>query len=94
MTFARIFSFSMFPIRLATYIGFSISGISFVLGIVLVIRRILGLVAPGWTSTIVLILFLFGLNFAFLGILGEYIGKIFLETKQRPKYIIGRIIKK
>ena len=93
ITFARIFSFSMFPIRLATYVGFSISGVSFLLGIVLIVRRFMGLVAPGWTSIIVLILFLFGLNFAFLGILGEYIGKIFLETKQRPKYIIGSIIK-
>lgn len=94
ITFARIFSFSMFPIRLATYVGFSISGVSFILGTILIIRRFLGLIAPGWTSTIVLILFLFGLNFAFLGILGEYIGKIFLETKQRPKYIIGSLIKK
>ncbi|MFZ4796172.1 MAG: glycosyltransferase family 2 protein [Bacteroidia bacterium] len=94
MTFARIFSFSMFPIRMATYLGFGISGISFILGVVFIIRRILGMVAPGWTSIIVLILFLFGLNFAFMGVLGEYIGKIFLETKQRPKYIIGNILKK
>ena len=41
---------------------------------------------------IVMILFLFGLNFAFLGILGEYIGRIFLETKQRPNYIIEQVI--
>jgi dolichol-phosphate mannosyltransferase len=94
MTFARIFSFSMFPIRMATYIGFGISGISLFIGVGLIIRRILGMVAPGWTSIIVLILFLFGLNFAFMGVLGEYIGKIFLETKQRPKYIIGNILKK
>jgi dolichol-phosphate mannosyltransferase len=94
MTFARIFSFSMFHIRMATYIGFGISGISLFIGVGLIIRRILGMVAPGWTSIIVLILFLFGLNFAFMGVLGEYIGKIFLETKQRPKYIIGNILKK
>jgi len=94
LTASRIFSFSMFPIRIATYIGFSISLISFVYGIVLIIKRLLGNVSVGWTSTIVLILFLFGLNFAFLGILGEYVGKIFLETKQRPKYLIGKIIKK
>ncbi|MDR2010389.1 MAG: glycosyltransferase [Bacteroidales bacterium] len=92
-TFARIFSFSMFPIRLATYTGFGISLISFIFGIFLIVRRVFGLVAPGWTSIIVLILFLFGLNFAFLGIIGEYIGKIFLETKQRPKYIISEKIK-
>lgn len=94
ITFTRIFSFSMLPIRLATYTGFAISGVSFIIGIILILKRLYGIIAPGWTSTIVLILFLFGLNFAFLGILGEYIGKIFLETKKRPKYIIGSILKK
>lgn len=93
LTFARIFSFSLFPIRLATYTGFTITLLSFIVGIVLIIRRFMGLVAPGWTSIIVLILFLFGLNFAFLGIIGEYLGKIFLETKQRPKFIISKIVK-
>ena len=88
LSFSRIFSFSMFPIRLATFTGVSVSIISFVFGVIFIIRRIMGLVAPGWTSIVVLILFLFGINFAFLGILGEYIGRIFMETKQRPKYII------
>ena len=93
LTFARIFSFSLFPIRLATYTGFTITLLSFIVGIVLIIRRFMGLVAPGWTSIIVLILFLFGLNFAFLGIIGEYLGKIFLETKQRPKFIVSKIVR-
>ena len=93
VTFSRIFSFSLFPIRLATYFGFCISVISFIYGIILIIKRLSGLVSPGWTSIVVLILSLFGLNFAFLGILGEYIGKIFLETKHRPKYIINNIIR-
>lgn len=93
LTFARIFSFSLFPIRLATYTGFAVTLFSFIIGVILIIRRLMGLVAPGWTSIIVLILFLFGLNFAFLGIIGEYLGKIFLETKQRPKYIISKIIR-
>lgn len=91
LTFARIFSFSMFPIRLAIYTGLIVSFCSFVLGIILIIHKLNGGVAHGWTSTVVLVLFLFGINFLFLGILGEYIGKIFLETKQRPKYIIGEI---
>lgn len=93
LTFARIFSFSLFPIRLATYTGFATTLISFIVGIILIIRRLMGIVAPGWTSITVLILFLFGLNFAFLGIIGEYLGKIFLETKQRPKFIISKIVK-
>lgn len=90
LTFARVFSFSMLPIRIVTATGFSISIISFLIGLTLIIRYMLGIVAPGWTSMVVLMLFLFGLTFAFLGILGEYIGKIFLETKQRPKYVISK----
>ena len=91
LTFARIFSFSMFPIRVVTYLGMLMSVISFLVGIALIFYKLFGNVVTGWTSTIVLILFLFGLNFAFLGVLGEYIGKVFLETKQRPNYIIEKI---
>jgi dolichol-phosphate mannosyltransferase len=93
LTFDRIFSFSMFPIRAAIYTGLTISAISFVLAIVFIVRYYLGKVAPGWTSNIVLTLFLFGMNFVFLGIIGEYLGRIFLESKQRPKYIIKKILK-
>jgi len=91
LTLARLFSFSMFPIRLATYSGLIISALSFVVIIFLVIRRFTGDPYPGWTSVMVLILFLFGLNFAFLGIIGEYLGKIFIETKQRPSYVVSTV---
>lgn len=91
LTFARIFSYSMFPIRVVTYLGMLMSLISFLVGIALIFYKLFGNVVTGWTSTIVLMLFLFGLNFAFLGVLGEYIGKVFLETKQRPNYIIEKI---
>lgn len=91
LTFARIFSFSMFPIRVVTYLGMLMSLISFIVGIALIFYKIFGNVVTGWTSTIVLMLFLFGLNFAFLGVLGEYLGKVFLETKKRPNYIIEKI---
>ena len=60
LTADRIFSFSMFPIRAAILAGTLISALSFLAGIVLISRRMLGLVAPGWTSMIVLTLFLFG----------------------------------
>lgn len=93
LTLDRIFSFSMFPIRAAIYSGLLISVLSFLFGLFLIIRYIYGNVAPGWTSIIVLILFLFGLNFLFLGIIGEYLGKNFMESKQRPKYIIKKILK-
>jgi len=93
LTLDRIFSFSMFPIRAAIFTGLVVSALSFVFAIILVIRYFTGNVAPGWTSTIVLVLFLFGLNFIFLGIIGEYLGRIFLESKRRPKYIIKKILK-
>ncbi len=93
LSFDRIFSFSMFPIRAAIYTGLAVSVISFILGIVLIFRYFLGSVAPGWTSIIVLVLFLFGLNFIFLGIIGEYLGRIFLESKQRPKYTVKKVLK-
>lgn len=88
----RIFSFSMFPIRASIYSGLCVSLVSFILGIIFIIRRFLLLTAPGWTSIVVLILFLFGLNFIFLGVIGEYLGRIFLETKQRPKYIVRKCV--
>ncbi|MDD4236685.1 MAG: glycosyltransferase family 2 protein [Bacteroidales bacterium] len=93
LTMDRIFSFSMFPIRAAIYTGLSISVLSFIAGIVLIVRYFLGSVAPGWTSMIVLLLFLFGINFLFLGIIGEYLGRIFLESKHRPKYIVKKVLK-
>lgn len=93
LTLDRIFSFSMFPIRAAIYSGLIISVVSFLMGLFLIVRYLLGSVAPGWTSIIVLILFLFGLNFLFLGIIGEYLGRIFLESKQRPKYIVKKVLK-
>lgn len=92
LTFARIFSFSMFPIRMVTYMGAFLCIGSMVAAFALVIYKLVGNVVTGWTSMMVLMLFLFGLNFAFLGILGEYIGRIFLETKQRPKFMIGEIV--
>lgn len=92
LTFARIFSFSMFPIRMVTYLGALLCIGSMIAALGLIIYKLVGNVVTGWTSMMVLILFLFGLNFAFLGILGEYIGRIFLEAKQRPNYIIEQVL--
>lgn len=92
LTFARIFSFSMFPIRIVTYLGALLCVGSMMAALALIIYKLVGNVVAGWTSMMVLMLFLFGLNFAFLGVLGEYIGRIFLETKQRPKFMIDEII--
>jgi dolichol-phosphate mannosyltransferase len=92
LTFARIFSFSMFPIRIVAYLGALLCVGSMMAALALIIYKLVGNVVAGWTSMMVLMLFLFGLNFAFLGVLGEYIGRIFLETKQRPKFMIDEIV--
>ena len=92
LTFARIFSFSMFPIRMVTYMGALLCVGAMLAALGLIIYKLAGNVLAGWTSMMVLMLFLFGLNFAFLGVLGEYIGRIFLETKQRPNYIIEQVL--
>ena len=91
LTFARIFSFSMFPIRMVTYMGAFLCVGAMLAALGLIIYKLAGNVLTGWTSMMVLMLFLFGLNFAFLGVLGEYIGRIFLETKQRPNFIIEEV---
>ncbi|MBU0490156.1 MAG: glycosyltransferase family 2 protein [Bacteroidetes bacterium] len=92
LTMDRIFSFSMFPIRAAIYTGLLISAVSFIIGVILILRHFFGNVAPGWTSIVVLVLFLFGVNFIFMGIIGEYLGRVFLESKKRPKYVIKKIL--
>lgn len=93
LTLARLLSFSMLPLRFTTYTGLGLALMSFLLAIFWIIRKLIMGAPTGWTSLIVVTLFLFGLNFAFLGILGEYIGKVFVEVKRRPKYVVDRIEK-
>ena len=82
-------SFSTVPLRIWTYIGATISMFSLFFSIFLVIKTLIfGRDIPGYTSLITSILFLGGLQLAGLGILGEYIGRIYGEVKQRPIYII------
>ncbi len=84
-----IFSFSTFPLKIWTYIGVIISLISFLYGSFLIIRTLLyGSDVPGYASLMTVILFLGGIQLISLGIIGEYIGRIYRETKHRPLYVI------
>lgn len=84
-----ILSFTAVPLQIWTYIGAVISLISFLYGSFLVVRTIFfGVDVPGFASIMVCILFLGGVQLLSMGILGEYIGRIYHETKQRPLYII------
>lgn len=85
-----ITSLSTKPIRLITAIGFIIALISFVGIIWSVVTFALGHSVAGWASLISVICFLGGIQLLSLGVIGEYIGKIYLETKQRPRFIIEK----
>ena len=85
-----IFSFSILPLRLATYTGFAASGIA-ILGIIIVLLdqffSVPGLV-KGWSSTVIIVLFIGGVQLICIGIIGEYVGRIYGESKRRPLYIV------
>lgn len=87
-----ILALSKAPLRLAMYFGFFASAISFALLVYFVLERLFGPgnLARGWASTIVVILFLGGVQLMCLGVIGEFIGRIYDEVKQRPLYIVGR----
>lgn len=90
-----ITSFSLVPLRVVSLLGIIISLISSILGVYGIIMAIFSdSIVPGWASLVVPIYFLGGLQILSLGILGEYIGKIYLETKKRPRYIIKEVVEK
>ena len=82
-------SFSIVPLRLITLFGFVVSAFSFAMIIFIVYATIfLKATIPGWASSVVPIYFLGGIQLLAVGVLGEYIAKIYLETKRRPHFII------
>ena len=90
-----ITSFSDIPLRFASYFGFIVSAIAFVYALVVIGFKLFSLkppaYTPGWASTIVAVLFLGGVQLMSLGILGEYLGRVYDEVKGRPLYLISDI---
>ena len=85
-----ITSFSTFPLRLATYIGVVMTLFSLGYGAYVGVRHFLWEhPQPGYASTILLIAFLMGIQFLLIGVLGEYVARIHVEVKQRPRYVIA-----
>lgn len=91
--FDGITSFSVKPIRLITTLGLLIFSVSIIMLIWFLIEHFLGHTEPGWTSIIISVWSIGGLQLLAIGVIGEYIGKIYLESKARPKYIIEEYLK-
>ena len=85
-----VLSFSRLPLRIATWFGLSVSILAFVYGVyAIAVNVIFHRVIPGWTSLAVLVSFLSGVQLLTLGVVGEYLGQVLEETKQRPLYVIA-----
>ena len=90
--FDGITSFSIRPIRIVTMLGFFIFAFSLCFTLYTFVVKLLGYTVPGWSTIVASIWLLGGLQLLALGIIGEYIGKIYAEVKARPKYIVEQII--
>ena len=88
-----MFSFSILPLQITSMVGFSITFVSFGLGAYVIFRSaVWGMSAPGYASLIVSVFFIGGVQLVTLGIIGSYLWRTYIETKQRPLYIVKKII--
>ena len=89
LAFDGITSLSVKPIRMITSFGLLVAVLSFIGILWAVVATLLGHTVAGWSSMICIVCFIGGIQMLCLGVIGEYIGKIYLETKHRPRYIIS-----
>lgn len=91
-----ITSFTTMPLKIATWIGSIVSIVAVVYALIILVRTLIyGIDVPGYASTMVVVLILGGVQLLSLGIIGEYLGRIFMQTKERPNYLIQEeLIKK
>jgi glycosyltransferase involved in cell wall biosynthesis len=86
-----ITSFSTAPLRMCTYVGLLVAILSFFLGLNVILRILIyGIELPGYASLMTVVLFLGGIQLIAIGVVGEYLGRIFSEAKGRPLYIVQR----
>jgi dolichol-phosphate mannosyltransferase len=81
--------FSAMPLRLATWLGVTAAGAGFLVGLWALITKVAGIPSPrGWASTVALILFIGGTQLLMLGVIGEYLSRVYDEVRQRPLYVV------
>jgi dolichol-phosphate mannosyltransferase len=85
-------SFSHVPLQLATWLGFLVSAFSFLYIVVVLVLKIRGVNVTGWTTLMFFILFLGGVQLIVVGVLGEYVGRIYEEVKHRPLYLVAEVV--
>ena len=88
LAFDGITSFSVVPLRIISVLGLFFSCLSLSLGVWVFVSYLLGRTVPGWASTVLPIYVIGGIQLLSIGLIGEYLGKIFKEVKARPRYII------
>jgi dolichol-phosphate mannosyltransferase len=86
-----LISFSMVPLRIATYVGALLTAVLTFVGIGAVISWILSGTVPGWTSLTLLVVMISSVQLLVLGLIGEYIGRIYIQSKNRPLFVISHI---
>lgn len=84
--------FSTVPLRIATWLALSMTVVSFGLFIWVILQRIAGETVSGWASTIVVVLLVSSVQLFTIGILGEYVGRLYMQSKNRPQFIVDRLI--
>ena len=91
MALDAFLAFSELPLRLATFLGFIVSGVAFLVLLTVLYKKLIsGEAILGWASTMTSILFLGGIQLIAVGVIGEYIGRIYNEAKGRPAWVVGR----
>jgi polyisoprenyl-phosphate glycosyltransferase len=94
LAFDGIFAFSIVPLRAAAILGVIAVGMSLLYSLYAVYVKFWLHSPQGFTATILVITFLSGMNLFFLGVIGEYVGRVYEETKGRPHYVVGKILRR
>jgi glycosyltransferase involved in cell wall biosynthesis len=93
LAYDGLFSFSTAPLRWVVYFGFATAALAFLGGLWVVYEKLVhGIAIAGWASTVVVIAFFGGAILLTLGLIGEYVARIFDEVKQRPTYVVRETI--